>query len=204
MEERIFVESQGLKIEGIFDKLPGEKSALVTHPHPLFGGNMNNNVVESIVQAYKDNNYSTLKFNFRGVGQSEGTYDQGVGEVEDVRACINFLHEQGKSCIQLGGYSFGAWVNARGLDAFPHIDCMIMISPPVQSMDFSFLNFSPEIELVITASEDDIAPPSIIERMLPAWNPEARFKIINGGDHFYWGKTAELKGIINEYLRAKT
>ena len=204
MEEDIFIESQGLKIEGIFDDLSGEKAVVVTHPHPLFGGDMNNNVVESIVQAYKDNGYSTLKFNFRGVGQSEGIFDQGIGELEDVKACIKFLYEHGKSSIQLAGYSFGAWVNARGLKTFSHIDGMIMISPPVHSMDFSFLNFSPEIRLVITASEDDIAPPSIIEKMLPAWNPDALFEIIHGGDHFYWGKTSQLKNIIQGYLHLKT
>jgi len=147
-----------------------------------------------------ENGYSTLKFNFRGVGQSGGSFDQGIGEQEDVKACIKFLYEKGKSLIQMAGYSFGAWVNAHCLKSFPRIDGMIMVSPPVQSMDFSFLNFSPEIRLVVTASEDDIAPPYLIEKMLPVWNPEAHFEIIHGGDHFYWGKTAQLKSIIQNYL----
>ena len=200
MEEKIFIKSQELKIESLFKDLPGEKAVLITHPHPLYGGDMNNIVVESIAQAYMENGYSTVKFNFRGVGQSGGSFDQGIGEQEDVKACIKFLYEKGKSLIQMAGYSFGAWVNAHCLKSFPRIDGMIMVSPPVQSMDFSFLNFSPEIRLVVTASEDDIAPPYLIEKMLPVWNPEAHFEIIHGGDHFYWGKTAQLKSIIQNYL----
>lgn len=199
-ERKVYIESEGLKIEGLMDDSSGERAVIVTHPHPLHGGNMYNNVVESIVEAYREKGYSTLRFNFRGVDQSEGSYDQGVGEQENVRACINFLCEQGKPLIELAGYSFGAWVNAMGIGSFLQVERMLMVSPPVGVMDFSFLDYSPKIQMVIAASEDDIGPPAMIKDMLPVWNPDASFKIIQGADHFYWGKTSEIKRIIHDFL----
>jgi alpha/beta superfamily hydrolase len=78
-EEEIIFDSEGLKIEGLLENLQGEMGVVVTHPHPLYGGQMRNNVVESITQAYREQGYSTLRFNFRGVGKSEGSYEDGPG-----------------------------------------------------------------------------------------------------------------------------
>ena len=119
-EERVFIQAGEMKIEGRLDNAPGEKAAIVTHPHPLYGGDMNNNVVEALVQAYREKGYTTLRFNFRGVGQSGGSFDEGIGEQEDVKAALAHLGELGKSSIDLAGYSFGAWVNAFGLKGFDH------------------------------------------------------------------------------------
>jgi alpha/beta superfamily hydrolase len=199
-EEGVFIPSKGLKLEGLMDNASGEAAVLVTHPHPLYGGGMHNNVVESVVKAYRRQGYCTLRFNFRGVGQSEGSYDQGNGEQEDVRGALEYLYELGKVHIDLAGYSFGAWVNAMGLNNFSHTERMIMISPPVNFMDFSFLDYSPMIRLVITGSEDDFAPSAMIKDMLPVWNREAVFKMIHGADHFYWGKTGEIESTIESFL----
>jgi alpha/beta superfamily hydrolase len=199
-EERVFIQSEGLKIEGMANHIPGQGAVVVTHPHPLFGGDMYNTVVESIVQAYREKGYTTLRFNFRGVGQSEGSHDQGVGEQEDVRAAVAYLHGLGKGFIDLAGYSFGAWVSVFGLKKFTQAKRVIMVSPPVNFMDFSSLDFSPKIRLVITGSEDDIAPPLMIKDMLPVWNPEAILTVVQGADHFYWGNTSEIKEIIQDFL----
>ena len=199
-EERVFINSGDLKLEGLFDNLPGDKSALVTHPHPLYGGDMHNNVVETIVQAYRDRGYSTLRFNFRGVGQSQGVYDNGIGEQADVRAALDYLLEKGKNSMDLAGYSFGAWVNALGLKTPDQPVRMIMVPPPVNFLDFTFLDYSPEIQLVVAGTDDDIAGLNIIKEMLPVWNPEAALRVIQGADHFYWGKTRELRSIIHEFL----
>ena len=171
-EDRIFLQSEGLKIEGLMDHAPGKKGVVVTHPHPLYGGNMHNNVVEAVVQAYRQMGYSTIRLNFRGVGQSEGAYDQGTGEQEDVRAALSYLSNLGKSSIDLAGYSFGAWVNAMGLKSFVDAKRMVMVSPPVNFTDFSFLGYSSSIRLVIAGSEDDIGPSAMIEEMLPVSQPE--------------------------------
>lgn len=202
-EERAIISSGELQIEGLLGNLPGDKGVIVTHPHPLYGGDMYNNVVEAIVQAYREKEYSTLRFNFRGVGSSQGVHDNGIGEQEDVRSALKYLSDLGKGCIDLAGYSFGAWVNALGLETFEQVGRMIMVSPPVNFVDFSFLTYNPKIQLVIVGTNDEIAGLKGVEDMLPTWNPEAVLKVIQGADHFYWGKTGELKSVIQEFLDEK-
>ena len=199
-EEPIVFRSQGFTIEGLFENAPGEKAVVVTHPHPLYGGDMHNNVVQSVVTAYRKAGYSTLRFNFRGAGGSQGAYDEGVGEQEDVKAALAYMSESGKTSIDLAGYSFGAWVNALGLNDFDQAKRTIMVSAPVNFIDFSFLEFNSKIQLVIAGSTDDIAPPGLIQDMIKKWNPEAQFHIIQGADHFYWEKTGEIERIIRAFL----
>jgi len=202
-EEKLFISSGELKIEGLLENQPGDKGVVVTHPHPQYGGDMHNNVMDAVCHAYYEKGYSTLRFNFRGVGQSQGSYDNGVGEQEDVKAALRYLKDLCKKEIDLAGYSFGAWVNALGLDKYDQVNRVIMVSPPVCFMDMSFLKYSPKIGLVISGADDDIAGVKEIEEMLPVWNPEAVFRVILDCDHFYGGKTEELKSIICEFLDAE-
>jgi len=200
MEEQIFFHSGDVKIEGLLDLRDGEKAVAVTHPHPLYGGNMQSNVVESVLNAYGRNGYTTLRFNFRGAGVSEGVHENGIGEREDVRAALDFLRERGKSAIDLAGYSFGAWVNAQAIDDKIEIDRMIMVSPPVHFMDFSSVDHCPGLRIVVTGSRDDIAPPDMIAEILPRWNRQAVLRIIEGADHFYLNQTDEIERIIGDFL----
>ena len=195
-EEKIFFESEGVKIEGLISESQTQNGVVVTHPHPLYGGEMHNTVVESVVRAYGEKGYTTLRFNFRGVGQSDGAYDNGTGEQEDVRAAVAFHGGLGKTSIDLAGYSFGAWVNAQCIESLTDVKRMVMVSPPVNFLDFSFLEYCAKIRLVIAGAEDDIAPPAMIKDMIPVWNSEAAFNIIKGADHFYSGKTSEIEEII--------
>ena len=200
MEERNFFYSGGLKIEGLLDTHAGHKAVVVTHPHPLYGGTMHNNVVESVLGAYAEDGYTTLRFNFRGAGASEGVHEKGIGEQEDVRAAIAFLRERGMSSIDLAGYSFGAWVNAQAMCGNGGIQRMVMVSPPVNFMDFSLVKNCSGLKIVITGSLDDIAPPDRIAEVLPRWNKTARLRVIEGADHFYGGRIDEIARIIGEFL----
>jgi uncharacterized protein len=199
-EERIFFEAGGLKLEGLLGKLPGEKGVVVCHPHPLYGGEMHNNVVETVVNAYHSKGYSTLRFNFRGVGASQGSYDEGRGEQDDVAAALEHLHALGKKDIDLAGYSFGAWVIALGRERLSLARRLVLVSPPVSVIDFTFLRDEPRIRLVVVGSRDEIAGYRAVEEMLPQWNPKAIFKVIQGGDHFYGGRSGELQSILSEFL----
>jgi len=199
-EERIFIPVEDFNIEGLINESPGNKAVVITHPHPLYGGEMNNNVVLSIVNAYHQKGYTTLRINFRGVGQSGGSYADGIGEQEDVRATIAYLSDMGKTAIDLAGYSFGARVNAMGLDSYELVDRLVMVSPPVAFMDFSFLGYNSKIRLVISGENDDIAPPAKIKELIPTWNPETEFKVIDGTDHFYSGGATEVEEIIKDFL----
>jgi len=199
-EDKIFFQAGDVKIEGLLYNAPGEKGVVVTHPHPLYGGDMHNNVVETIIEAYREKGYTTLRFNFRGMGRSTGNYDEGIGEQKDVRAALAYLTGMGKASVDLAGYSFGAWVNALGLKGLDQARRTVMVSPPVNFLDFSFLDYNEKIRLVIAASRDDIGPPGMIKEMIPVWNPDARLEIIQGADHFYWGKNGDIKRIIQEFL----
>ena len=200
-EERIFFEAEGLKIEGLFENLGEEKGVVVSHPHPLYGGSMHNNVVKAVAHAYQEEGYSTLRFNFRGVERSEGDYDNGNGEQQDVHAVLRYLTKLGKSKIDLAGYSFGSWVNALGINGFKEAGRLIMVSPPVSFIDFSFLQYSPKIKLVICGTRDEIAEYKKVEKMLPKWNDQAQLRVIQGADHFYSGYEEDLIDIVGEFLR---
>jgi alpha/beta superfamily hydrolase len=200
-EERIFFDSGGLNIEGLLENLPGERAVVVAHPHSLYGGTMHNNVVKAVAHAYQEEDYSTLRFNFRGVENSEGEFGNGQGEQEDVKGALRHLESLGKSRIDLAGYSFGAWVNALGLDKFEEAQRLIMVSPPVSFVDFGFLQYSPKIQLVICGTRDEIAEYKQVEKMLPKWNDEAVFRVVQGADHFYSGYEEELIDIIGTFLR---
>ena len=195
-EERIFFNSGELKIEGLLERSSGDKGVVVTHPHPLYGGTMHNAVVKGIVRAYRDSGYSTFRFNFRGVERSEGDYDNGIGEQEDVRSAVKTLAALESTSIDLAGYSFGAWVNAVGLKTFEEVGRMIMVSPPVGLLNFDGLSADSRVRLVITGEKDEIAPAKAVEEKVPDWNSEATFLIIPDADHFFHGKTDAVEAVI--------
>ncbi|MDY6905145.1 MAG: alpha/beta fold hydrolase [Thermodesulfobacteriota bacterium] len=190
MEEQIRVPSDSITLAGLFDRgvtPDSENGVVVTHPHPLYGGDMYNPVVETIVQTYHAKGWATLRFNFRGVGTSGGHYDDGVGEQDDVVAAVDYMRQAGIKRIDLAGYSFGAWVCAQCASALDTINCMIMVSPPVAMMGFAGVGAIPRLAMVVTGSEDEIAPPEMIQKHLATWNPETRFAVIDGADHFFMG-----------------
>ena len=197
MAEKITFLSEEYKIEGLLNQKDEKKAVVVTHPHPLYGGDMNNLVVESIVHVYQMKGYSTLKFNFRGVGRSQGAYDNGLGEQKDVLSALSFLADMGMERIDLAGYSFGAWVNAHALQKDTLTKQMIMVSPPVGFMDFKSIVTMNSLKFVVTGNRDDIAPAAVIEKMISTWNPNARFEVIDGADHFYGGYLGQLEACLS-------
>lgn len=200
MVKKITFLSEDYEIEGLFNKRDQDKGVVVTHPHPLYGGDMYNLVVETIVHVYYQKGYSTLKFNFRGVGKSQGEYDNGVGEQKDVVAAIAFLFETGIKQIDLAGYSFGAWVNAHAIREDAPVQNIMMVSPPVGFMDFQSISTMSDLKFVVTGSRDDIAPVDIIRKTLPVWNPDARFEVIDDADHFYGGYLGQLESVLSSSI----
>lgn len=200
MEKKITFNSGALKIEGLFNDFSTDKGVVVAHPHPLYGGDMHNNVVEALCHAYNEYGYSSLRFNFRGVGRSEGNYGNGTGEQEDIKAAIDFLRVGGIKEIDLAGYSFGSWAISLGIKKFKDVNRVIMISPPVDVFDYSSANGAQEIKLVIAGSEDNIADWRSVEKALPLFNQDVVFKVIPGADHFYWNRSDDIKSIVMEFL----
>jgi alpha/beta superfamily hydrolase len=162
---------------------------------------MHNNVVAAICKAYHKLNRTTLRFNFRGVGNSQGSYGDGLGEQADVLAAISYLAELGLQKIDLAGYSFGAWVNAHLNCSTAGIERMVMVSPPVAFIDFAAVNAIDCLKLIVTGSRDDIAPPAIIRELYSRWNPAAHFEVIDSADHFYGGYEAQLEAVLFSNLK---
>ncbi len=197
---RVVFRSEGYGIEGRL-AIGGERAVVVTHPHPLYGGDMDNDVVTAITEAFAQAGYTTLRFNFRGIGRSEGRYSEGLGEQEDVCAAVDHLRGCGYADVELSGYSFGTWVNALCAgDRLPDIP-MTMVAPPAAFMDFGAVSDLPGLKAVLTGSRDDIAPPDMLKRLTALWNPEARLEILTGADHFFFGYREALISLLVGLIR---
>jgi uncharacterized protein len=203
MEKSVAFSSGSYEIEGRLAEGDPARGVVITHPHPLYGGNMHNNVVAAVNRSYQKIGFTALRFNFRGVGGSRGNYDDGMGEQEDVGAAVAYLADSGIRQIDLAGYSFGAWVNALAVNGGLKIDNMIMVSPPVAFIDFkSILNLN-SLKLIVTGSRDDIAPADRVEKTYPNWNPTAKFEVISGADHFYGGYIDQLEAVLTHFLSSR-
>ena len=198
-EQRIvFSSDNGISLEGRLSEGTTGRGVIITHPHPLYGGEMTNIVVETIQKACQKKNHTTLRFNFRGVGQSTGSYDDGNGEQADVVAAFNFLRTKNTPTIDLAGYSFGAWIIAQMVDKVT-AEAVIMVSPPAAMMKFESKAPIPGLKLVVIGSHDEFAPPDLVENLVKTWNPDAAFKVINGADHFFFGYSDRLADILKSF-----
>lgn len=201
MEKPCTFPSDGLTLDALFDEGTSDRAVIITHPHPLHGGSMHNPVVDAIRQAYCAQGFSTLRFNFRGTGRSEGSHDHGRGEIRDVIAAREYLTDLGCLSIDLSGYSFGAWVNlmagAQNPEAFNRI---VLVSPPVDLIEFAPLSDVDTLSLVISGEHDDYATPSHIKKLLNNWNKHAIFIEIPGADHFYSGHLVRVCEALAERL----
>jgi hypothetical protein len=196
-----FENDDGIPLEGLLHEGHTGRGVVITHPHPLYGGDMYNNVVTILQNAFKEMGHATLRFNFRGVGNSGGEYDEGEGEQRDVKAAIDAMRATGASAPDLAGYSFGAWVNARAAaEAGVACERMSMIAPPAAMLNFAPNINLPSLTLVVTGSRDAFAPPEMLKTQVPLWNPGAKLEIINGADHFFFGFEEILAGTLKARL----
>ena len=201
MEEAITINCQKLRLEGRLASASATNCAVITHPHPLFGGNMDNPVVMAVADAYRLKGWSTLRFNFRGTGHSEGRFDNGKGEQRDIGAAIAHLKADGYQSIDLAGYSFGAWVLACWSREHPdHPHTIRLVAPPVAFIDFADIQSIPGLDQVIVGSRDEIAPATLVESLIHAWQPRAEFNIVPQADHFFGGHLQTLQAVIKKNL----
>ncbi len=200
MEQQITIDCKDIKLEGILSRCSSQKAAVITHPHPLYGGNMDNPVVTTIAQSFFEKGVTTVRFNFRGTGNSTGTFDEGNGEQKDVLAAVSLLTQQNYSKIYLAGYSFGARMNASVISNGCKVEDHIMVSPPVGFMSFDDIEEMPSTGLIVTGEIDDIAPVAAIQNHINRWQISPVFKVIENADHFYSGGLGTLKKILMQYL----
>ncbi len=194
--EKIIFPSGSLSLEGLLIQGKLSKAVVVSHPHPLYGGDMQNHVVGLIAGAFEDQGWTTLCFNFRGTGRSQGDFDQGLGEQEDVSAAVTYLKELGEQKIILAGYSFGAWVNAQAALTLSDVQGSILVSPPAGMMDFSFLSQDTKTRLVVLGDQDPYTPVAKIRNLVQSMPTPPPIKIIKGADHFFSSGSEELTAAI--------
>jgi len=198
-EERIYINNNELTIEGLLSKSSEDKGVLICHPHSLMGGSMHNNVVEAIQEAFAAEKYSTLRFNFRGVGGSTGAYDEGRGEQEDIIAACNYLQGMGISKISFAGYSFGSWVGSKIIERASHpFDDITFISPPINYFDFNFTKLINKINLIICGDNDQFCDIKVLREQIE--NLNSTLEIVPDADHFYFGQEKILINILRTNL----
>jgi len=186
---------------------PPRGVALVLHPHPLGGGTMHNKVVFRAAAALNDAGLTTLRINFRGVGQSTGTHDEGYGEREDVRAGLDYLSENYPNQeITLCGFSFGARVGLEvGIDD-DRVKRLISIGTPVDKYDFGFLVGCRKPILFVHGEHDEYGNVDRLRELIArvSKNAPAELRVIKGAGHFFDDQLDELKRAITEWLVAST
>jgi alpha/beta superfamily hydrolase len=190
---RVSFSSGELVLEGIL-AIPGGDgpfpAVIVCHPHPLYGGSMDNNVVNSLSETLTRASLASLKFNFRGVGGSQGEFGQGIGEREDVEAAISFVSTVkgvDSEKIGLAGYSAGAGFALSVGFNDNRIKALAAVSPPIPMFDFDFLKSCLKPKLLISGSRDDLIPINQLLEFCQSLPEPKECESIEGADHFWWG-----------------
>ena len=207
MPEVIFNGPAG-RLEGRYQPSK-EKSApiaIVLHPHPQFGGTMNNKIVYDLFYMFQKRNFTTLRFNFRGIGRSQGEFDHGAGELSDAASALDWvqsLHPDSKSCW-VAGYSFGAWIGMQLLMRRPEIEGFISVAPQPNTYDFSFLAPCPSSGLIIHGDSDKVAPPKDVQGLVDKLHTQKGITItqrtIPGANHFFASHAETLIDECADYL----
>jgi alpha/beta superfamily hydrolase len=178
-------------------------AVIVCHPHPLYGGSMNNNVVYTLSETLTQASLASLKFNFRGVGGSQGKFGQGIGEQEDVEAAISFMStvkEVDCERIGLAGYSAGAGFALPIGFKDGRIKALAAISPPLPMFDFDFLKICPKPKLLISGSKDDLIPLNQFLEFCQSLPEPKECESIAGADHFWWGYESDLVAKVTAFF----
>ncbi len=203
-ERAVTFEADGLRLEGILHAAEANGSSsfpsvAICHPHPLLGGDMDNNVVMALFEKLADHGFVALRFNFRGVGNSEGEHGGGRDERVDVVAALDFLAAQptvDAERLFLAGYSFGAAVALS--TPYPGLVALAAVSPPLTSVE-SLANLCPT--LLVFGESDKLAPASGLARADFALPADSRTAIISGADHFWWGHEEEASSEVVAFFK---
>lgn len=195
MEEQIRFPAGDIALEGLISRPePAARTGIVVcHPHPLYGGEMRNNVVEALVIALRRAGHATLRFNFRGVGGSGGEHGDGAGELEDVKAAVTYLlQQQAFETVIVAGYSFGSIVGMRAGADDARVDKLIGVALPIVSRDASFLERATKPKLLISGDRDDYSPVTALEALCARLPEPRQLAIVNGADHFFRGREMDV------------
>ena len=208
--QSLFLDGPAGRLEAILWAPPaGAKpplAALVCHPHPLFGGTLHNKVVFHTMKALNNFGFPVLRFNFRGAGLSEGEHANGIGEVDDVRAALDWLEHEFTLPVIFAGFSFGAAVGLRAACADDRVRLLVALGLPAVPVedrvyDFDFLRACPKPKLFVSGSRDQFGPTGKLEALVQTFADPKKLVRIEAGDHFFEGRLKELRAAIEEWTR---
>lgn len=207
MPDVIFNGPEG-RLEGRYhhSEKPNAPLALILHPHPQFGGTMNNKVVYHLFTDFKKRGFSVLRFNFRGVGRSQGDYDQGIGELSDAASALDWMQTNNPNApsVWVAGFSFGAWIGMQLLMRRPEIEGFISAAPPANMYDFSFLAPCPSSGIIINGLKDVQVPHRDVLKLVEKLQAQKGITIhhseIEQADHFFQERIPDLMEVVGEYL----
>src|SRR5271170_6603725 len=196
------------RIEGRYQhsREPNAPIALLLHPHPQHGGTMNNKIVYALFRAFTKRGFSTLRFNFRGVGRSQGSFSRGEGELSDAASALDWLqtYNQNAAGCWIGGFSFGAWIGMQLLMRRPEIDSFISIAPPANMLDFNFLAPCPASGMIIHGEGDEIVPEPFVAKLVHKLNNQRGvqidYRVIPGASHFFADHLSVLTEHVEDHL----
>jgi len=202
-----FIKGPAGKLEALLNagKPNATHSALVCHPHPMFGGTMHNKVVYHAMKALNGFGFPVLRFNFRGAGLSQGEHDQGRGETEDVRAALTWLKREFGLPIVFAGFSFGAAMGLRAACPDRDVRAVISLGTPVHADDrsysYSFLRECAKPKLFISGGRDQYGPRDELNTLVASAAEPKRLIIVNEADHFLEGHLPEMRTAIEQWIR---
>ena len=208
-QSAVSFEADGLTFEGVVTQ-PDEgtgpwPSVVICHPHPLHGGNMDNNVVLALALGLAQEGFITLRFNFRGVGGSEGEHTKGERESEEVRAALDLIKSwpdtNGKT--GLAGYSFGTGVILGSGDLHDEADAIALVSPSMRGVEGTPLKESKVPALIVTGDRDRLVDSDQLDAELASFNTAPEFKLFDGVDHFWYGQEARLVPEVGRFFTEK-
>lgn len=198
------------RIEGRFHPpVKDAPVALILHPHPKHGGNMNNKVVYALYRCFIAKGFGALRFNFRGVGRSEGTYDNGEGELSDAAAALDWVQSTyyNANRFWVSGFSFGAWIAMQLLMRRPELEGFVAVSPPANLYDFSFLAPCPVSGQILRGSQDTIAEKTSVENLVHKLQNQKNIKIeykeVAGADHYFTNQIQDFSEHVTHYLDSR-
>ncbi len=201
-ESPLMIPCGNLLLEARLEPQVGAATAVICHPHPLFGGSMDNNVVIALQRSLRVAGLGTLRFNFRGVGRSTGQHRGAQGDVESLLAVVDHLQQQGATMPCFAGYSYGAWIGLRALQNGIDPPLAILVSPPLDFLDFKGLAPPPCPCLITVGDRDEFCSLASVRSWTgPFVGAEqgVRLEILPGCDHFYAGFEKQLGEIISAF-----
>ncbi len=204
--EKLVIDGPAGPIEVLLERPPEARTGLIAvccHPHPLYGGTMQNKVVHTLARAAQDQRVASLRFNFRGVGASAGTHDDGVGESDDAAAVADWAKaELGATRLWSLGFSFGGFVAYR-LATLRNVAALVTVAPPVRRFDFTKLAVPRCPWLVAQGDKDELVDHVAVLAWTGRVNPPPLVRILPGAEHFFHGRLTLLRSLVGEWLAAR-